>query len=314
MSARTLDPQPGETDLSQQSDQAWARFDQITARGHRQSPWIGEYPSRRYVCDLDLLKQVLAVPIELNLGVRTGIPAKAVDVWVAQELRRSGFDAAAIWPRPSWPRVLPIEISTLLDQLPNKLSQDVRTRLEGGFISGNAASTDAHVLGKAYSKQVDVVMARWSRGAELLVSTKRMDSSIGRNALNRIEESYGDAKNLKGRHPLAAIGFLFVIKASAIVNERATAERLIGLLESLAKEEDGYDATGLIVVDWSVNTDGKATVSFHEDEVPEALGINHFMEKMVKTVLDRMPIDTHVGARELLLDRHLSVDDSPENA
>ena len=30
-----------------------------------------------------------------------------------------------------------------------------------------------------------------------MVSTKRMDSSFGKNAANRVEESYGDAKNLR---------------------------------------------------------------------------------------------------------------------
>ena len=63
----------------------------------------------------------------------------------------------------------------------------------------------ANLLGKNYVKQVDVVMSGWATGPELMVSTKRMDSSFGKNAANRVEESYGDAKNLRLRHPQAAL-------------------------------------------------------------------------------------------------------------
>ena len=50
----------------------------------------------------------------------------------------------------------------------------------------------------------------------MLVSTKRMDPSYGKNAPNRIEESYGDAKNLRLRHPLAALGFVFGLRSDIL--------------------------------------------------------------------------------------------------
>ena len=43
-----------------------------------------------------------------------------------------------------------------------------------------------------------------------------MDSSYGKNAPNRIEESYGDAKNLRLRHPLAALGFVFGLRSDIL--------------------------------------------------------------------------------------------------
>ncbi len=55
------------------------------------------------------------------------------------------------------------------------------------------APVDARVLGRAYEKQVDVVIARWDRGPKLLVSTKAQLSSFGKNLPNRFEEAYGDA-------------------------------------------------------------------------------------------------------------------------
>ena len=65
-------------------------------------------------------------------------------------------------------------------------------------------------MGRAYSKQSDVVIASWAAGVEVLISTKTMLSSYQKNLRNRFEEAYGDAKNLRGRHPLASLGFLFV--------------------------------------------------------------------------------------------------------
>lgn len=47
------------------------------------------------------------------------------------------------------------------------------------------APVDARVLGRAYEKQVDVVIARWDRGPELLISTKAQLSSFGKNLPNR---------------------------------------------------------------------------------------------------------------------------------
>ena len=75
-----------------------------------------------------------------------------------------------------------------------------------------------------------------------MVSTKRMDSSFGKNVLNRVEESYGDAKNLRARHPLAAMGFFFALRSTALTQEPATVEKLIDLLSKLQREEDAYDA------------------------------------------------------------------------
>ena len=167
---------------------------------------------------------------------------------------------------------------------------------------------NANILGKAYEKQVDVAIAQWARGPELMISTKRMDSSFGKNALNRIEESYGDAKNLRGRHPLAATGFLFVMRSTAFDKERDTALRLMDLLQKLAQEPEAYDATGIIITEWqdpsgevvTEEVEGKArevAVSLRHDLIPDALCPDLFLSKMISCVLNRTPINLHVEAR-----------------
>ncbi|MGQ0481985.1 MAG: hypothetical protein ACT4O0_13320 [Pseudonocardia sp.] len=107
-------------------------------------------------------------------------------------------------------------------------------------------------MGKNYVKQVDVVVSAWNTGPELMISTKRMDSSFGNNAANRVEESYGDAKNLRSRHPQAALGFIYSLSFAAFDPEnRRVADWIVDLLGKLGREDDAYDAVALIVPDWA---------------------------------------------------------------
>lgn len=295
------------------SDSAWQRFDavaesaitgdEVWARDHRDA--------LRFIPDFDVLRSLLAVPLDLGAGVQSGLPAKAVDVWVATELRRAGFGADEVWPRPSRPRVLPREVALLLDSLPRALRDQVAPRLEQGS-AGGSVGADASVLGKAYYKQVDVVISQWARGPELLISTKRMDSSLSNNAFNRIEESYGDAHNLRGRYPMAAIGYLLVIRARALDESPAAAERLIDLVAKLGRDDAGYDATSVIVAEWddpdaSSTSESGYRVGLVPDRVPDELSAGTFFGQMVEAVLDRTPVDAHVTVRELRAGRSLSV-------
>lgn len=313
---------------------AWTLFDEIVASAVQRdtSPWQREDDgSARFVPDFDTLRQLLGVPALLGASSQSGIPALALDVWVSYELRRAGFDPDAVWPRPIAPRVLPQDIARLVAALPTKQRQAVQERIsERG--AGGAAS--ANILGKNYVKQVDVVMSAWATGPELLISTKRMDSSFGKNAANRVEESYGDAKNLRLRHPQAALGFFYALGATALETEPETARWLIDLLAKLGREADAYDAVGLVIIDTAVavpdstsevdlagplepgipdtvlpetiesvghheDLDRSAlpTVALHAGAVPAELEPGRFLGIMCNLVLDRTPINFHREAR-----------------
>ena len=79
-----------------------------------------------------------------------------------------------------------------------------------------------------------------------MVSTKTMASSFGKNLPNRFEESYGDAGNLRGRYPLAAIGFFFLQRSSIVTDEPAAFEFSCDMIRKLRDDGDknGYTATG----------------------------------------------------------------------
>jgi len=297
----------------EQTAKAWEEFDRLVATRPLTSPWQWKWDgTQEFVPEYELLEQLLAVPVRLGLNTQSGMPAKAVDVWVAHELRRTGFLRDEVWPRATTPRVLPREVAMLRGfKGMVKLSDQMFERIDSGKVGSGITGADAKILGKAYEKQVDVVMAQWARGPELMISTKRMDSSFGKNALNRIEESYGDAKNLRGRHPMAATGFLFVMRSTAFDSERDTALRLMDLLEKLAEEDDAYDATAIIIVEWQNPKSGTAVteeldegraldvaVTIRHDLIPPGLRPDHFLASMVAAVLDRTPINLHEEARK----------------
>src|SRR5581483_8058382 len=76
-----------------------------------------------------------------------------------------------------------------------------------------------------------------------------MLSSYWNNLRNRFEEFVGEAKNLRGRYPLAAIGILFVVR-STIFQEQGAFQFLADMLTRLRSPEL-FDTAGLIVAEWS---------------------------------------------------------------
>ncbi|GAA8851212.1 hypothetical protein DUHN55_36950 [Helicobacter pylori] len=165
--------------------------------------------------------------------------------------------------------ILPMPVANLLKAVPAKERAQLNARLTRSSAVAGVTSASANILGKNYLKQVDVIMTDWATGPELLISTKRMDSSYGKNAANRVEESYGDAKNLRLRHPLAALGFVFGLRSDILQKEPDTAEWLIDLLGKLGREDDAYHATCLVMIEYA-DTLAPPTESGEELEDPLA--------------------------------------------
>lgn len=284
----------------------------IRAREASANPWQLDGGTRRYEPDYDLLQTLLAIPIQAGSGSESGRFANAIDAWVANELRRAGFPRDEVWPRLTKPRVLPREIGLFIEGLPKALRVQVEAQL---LRNSKVAPRDANVLGRAYSKQVDVVIAQWARGPELMISTKSMVSSFGNNLKNRFEESYGDAKNLRARFPLAAIGFLFVFR-STILDVPARFEKAVDMMRKLRAEMDVYDTTCMVIAEWddaAVSGDWEGGV-FHgvtirHDQTPEDLRADRFIADMIEAVIARTPVETHVEVRQRYDHRKLAVED-----
>lgn len=289
-------------------DELWDAFGEVLAARPSASPWLHDADGcRRWEPDFESLASLIAVPIEAGSESQTGRLAKAIDAWTANELRRAGFDDDEVWPRLTKPRVLPRDLALYLRGLPAK----ERVAAEARVLTNKAvAPSDARVLGRAYVKQVDVLIAQWSRGPELLVSTKSMVSSFRNNLPNRFEESYGDAKNLRGRYPLVSMGFLMLMR-STVADEPGTLDRVTDMLRKLRDDQDVYDATCLVLADWA-DASGFDGVVIREDLVPPDLSAGAFLAGLVDAVLERTPIDMHVSVRELREHRALALDEADE--
>jgi hypothetical protein len=285
--------------------------------------------------DYDTLCLLLGVPLHLEANTQSGVPALALDVWVASELRRGGLDPDAVWPRAEAPRVIDRDVLRFVEALPKRtFGNELTGKLKRGVGVGSVAKASANMLGKNYLKQVDVVMTSWQTGPELMISTKRMDSSFGKNMQNRVEESYGDAKNLSLRHPLASIGFFYSLRSNAHTQAHAQYLWLIDMLIKLGREVDAYDACCLVMPEWvgagpaddggedeaglsdtedSDMEDGEEEVPVNDlevvlaslprvtlrrDLVPEEVSAERFFQVMLDGVLDSSPISLHTEARE----------------
>lgn len=286
---------------------AFSDFDASLGRDLLTDPWEhspGEPP--RYAPDYRLLGELLSIPIAAVQTSESGRFARAIDAWVAQELRRAGFGPDEVWPRASRPRVLPRDIAVLLDKLPRALAEDLESRIAN---LAAVAPVDARVLGRAYEKQVDVCIARWERGPELLISTKAQVSSFGKNLPNRFEEAYGDAGNLRGRYPLAAVGFLFVQRATILTQEPESFERTIDMMRKLRDTGDGngYTATALVLAEWDDPPGSGTAVRIREHEVPEDVAAPQFFSALIRQILAAAPVVHHVAVRESFERRNIPI-------
>ena len=92
------------------------------------------------------------------------------------------------------------------------------------------------------------------------------------------------------------MGFLFVLRSTALEAPGAF-ERATDMLRKLRDEQDFYDATCVVLADWS-NT-SFAGVALREEAVPEDLRTDAFIAALVNRVLERTPVDMHIKVREL---------------
>lgn len=312
---------------------AWPMFDAIVTGAP--SRYLNPWERGKYVPDFETLERLLGVPLFLEADTQSGVPALALDVWAAYELRRAGLDPDAVWPRETTPRVISSDLLRFVDKQYAKTKNEIQERLAaGGSTFGGTVGGSANLLGKNYLKQVDVVMSHWSTGPQVMISTKRMDSSFGKNAANRVEESYGDAKNLRLRHPQAATGFVYGLRSTCWDEAPDKALWLVDLLAKLGREEDAYHAVALIVPQYGgevpmIEDDAEAApiddavvpdadpeldltlprdeieerlsslprVNLRHDLVPEEVSPARFFEVMLGVLLDNTPVNFHERAR-----------------
>lgn len=285
---------------------AFAEFDPLVEAQGRASPWDAGV----YVPDIDLFRNLLTLPISQGDKQESGRPAKALDAWIAHELRRAGFDRDAVWPRARKPRVLAEGLNVAeskLEALAHALSKhesatgkrlkpdDLRKAIREATES-LPSSNVAYVLGDFYAKQIDVGLSSWQRGPDILISTKTMFGSYRKNLRNRHEEAVGEVSSLRKRHPMAVIGFVYLVR-SDILDEEGAYPILVDILTRLRRPREMFDATMLLVANWS---DNLPNPTVNEIEQPaEDLSASKFFSDVIYAATERTPIAEHQQVRLL---------------
>lgn len=264
----------------------------------RPDPWRG---GGRFQFDDELLRVLIQVAVDTGRAQRahTGGVALAVDVWVASELRRAGFDADAVWPRAEEPRSVPSPLAIAARNFKYPRGKATRQLQESAVDKLLAAvgSGRSTIVGGQFVKEVDVVIADAAQGLELAVSTKGMTGSYSNNITNRWEEASGDLLNIRRRFPLAAFGFVLLV-TTPILQEPGSWLRLKDMMRKLTApmpgaEGSAYDAGCLVVADWK---NGRAQLQM--DAVPADLAPARFFERMIPAVFSRSPVAFHALARK----------------
>src|SRR4051812_37431184 len=118
--------------------EAWTLFDRIVERaagGDGQSygnPWDQTQGALRYEPDYAVLQQLLGVPLLLDAPSQSGVPALALDVWTAYELRRAGFEPDLVWPRATPPRILPSTLVAIRREATREQLRVIDAMLQSG--------------------------------------------------------------------------------------------------------------------------------------------------------------------------------------
>jgi hypothetical protein len=290
-----------------------ADLDQILAAADTaSSPWrtprnVADEAPREYVPDYQVLHDLLAVPIGQGAAQsqQSGRVARSLDAYIAHELRRAGFSDSAVYPRPFQPRVLSPEfrqVELVVQQVLKELADfEARTgaRLQPASLRAAIAklarsmpgTSDTSILGRFYAKQVDVVVADWRRGPDILVSGKSQFSSYLNNKNNRYEEAIGEAQNLRDRYPMAAMGYAYIVRDN--VFEGGAFELLRDLLMRLRKPDGPFDATVLLVAEWD---DTSLELGRVEDPAL-SLALPRFFEDLLNALMGYAPVDVHREVR-----------------
>lgn len=287
------------------SSDSFTPFDTLLTERERESVW--PWSAGRYMPDLDLFRDLLTIPISQGDSQESGRPAKAFDAWIAQELRRAGFPPDAVWPRLRRPRVLAEGLDRLeasVERLRQQLDaaeertgrlrppelrraiRDVERTMPG--------THEAYILGDFYAKQIDVGMSSWQRGPDLLISTKSMFSAYRKNLKNRHEEAVGEVSSLRRRHPMAAMGYAYLVRQN-IFDEEGAYAILYDILTRLRRPGETFDATMLLVADWPETAEPPAITGVYEP-APD-LTASTFFTDLIDAVTSRSPISEHQPVR-----------------
>jgi hypothetical protein len=315
------DPSSPSATAPRRSTSKKATLQRQLARLLADSPTSARWTPEGFRPDLRLLGAVLARTDPSD--VRSGSVATGLDLWAAATLRRAGLQGIRPYAaEPFFVGSLAARSQPtfdLIDQAIREL-QELTVRLTSGSVPralrtlagqlkrlrAEVERSTTSVLGESRKKQVDVFMAEWDRGLELLISTKTFALAVDpgdlvKNLPNRWEEFDGDLKNLRGRFPLAVIGALTILPAMAL---QGTLPAFVDMMMKLTAPGrpwvNAYDRATIIVADWDQATKEFVPIlndDLDEGQLPAVLQPATFFDELLRRLFERAPVQEHQAAR-----------------
>jgi hypothetical protein len=175
--------------------------------------------------------------------------------------------------------------------LEDSLSPEARRR-------GITVKYERSIFGSHKPKDVDVAVLDPDNGPLLLVGVRSQMSSIGKNALNYYEGIIGECISLQDRFPLAVHGYLYLMPARPIKEDRESEAidhrrwaRLYGAITGRAgigydRIRGLYDQFAYMVADFESDPP-EIRDELLGDEA-ERLAVGTFVSRLIKTTNDRM--------------------------
>lgn len=281
---------------------AWMAFELRRAGFHGDEVWPRAEQPRVLTKDLATLHRLVAslqgrvdeAQDALNQrAVRDQLKAEKTAERAANLAARAALPGAPMPPAPPVPQVKPSKA------VPPRVQTAINALARAIPSNGNA-----NILGRFYVKQVDVGVSSWERGPDVLISGKTMMSSFGKNTKNRYEETLGEATNLRDRHPLAAMGYAFLVSED-VFGEKGAYARLQDLLLRTRRPDGPYDATMLLIVDWDeatgrlAITDPLTNPKVMDQHPAVELDASRFFGDLLGAVVANTPVGIHQEVREL---------------
>lgn len=281
---------------------AWMAYELRRAGFHQDEVWPRAEQPRVLTKDLAALHRLVASLQARVDEAQEVLNEKAVkDLEKAQKAAAKDAKAAArsALPGVPMPLVPPVPPVKPNKAVPTKVQTAINALAKAIPSSGNA-----NILGRFYVKQVDVGVSSWERGPDVLISGKTMMSSFGKNTKNRYEETLGEATNLRDRHPLAAMGYAFLVSED-VFSEKGAYARLQDLLLRTRRPDGPYDATMLLIADWDhatghlAITDPLTNPKVMDQHPAVELDASRFFGDLLGAVVSNTPVGIHQQVREL---------------
>ena len=268
----------------------------------------------RYAPDYRLLGELLSIPIAALQASESGRFARAIDAWVAQELRRAGFGPTRYGPGHATAR-LPRDIAVSAGEAP---AGDWRRSSERGC----QASPRSHRSMRAFSgaptrSRLTSASRAGSAGPSCSSAPRRRSHPSGRTFPTASRRLTAMLATCAGATRWRRSASSLSSGPRSLTQEPEAFERTVDMMRKLRDTGDGngYTATGLVLVEWDDSSGPVPRSGCAEStRCPRTSRAPSSSRPGAPGPCNATPVVHHVFVRERIERRHIPVVESDTEA